>query len=254
MLKGIILLTLSLFLIGLVQCDDSQSDNRLSPSKKAKKQVEDKNYEVPAKLDEPGLSDDLSKKLDDAIARIDSLAEDITSIKKRMNKLEGKKAKPKKKVTLKTLDKRVTQLEKTKYRSRRLIRRLHRSKYLSRYKSKYGHYRIYIGAFKSYNNAVNRKRHVDRLGVAVRIHGNRSRGLTRREENRYRPIYERDYEYDGDQKALSLRATDSYYYNGRKLDRLYKIISHKRYSFRNAVRLSNYLISRGFKAYIRRSG
>ncbi|HEO64835.1 MAG TPA: hypothetical protein ENI73_03095 [Spirochaetes bacterium] len=253
MLKGIILLTLSLFLIGFAQCEDSQSDKGLSPSKKAKKQVEDKSYEVPAKLDEPGLSDDLSKKLDEAITRIDSLAEDVTSIKERMNKLEGKKAKPKEKVTLKTLDKRVTQLEKTKYRSRHLIRRLYKSRYLGRYKSKYGHYRIYVGAFESYNNAVNRKKHVDRLGIAVRIHGNKSWRLTRREANRYRPIYERDYEYDGAQRQLSVRATDSYY-NGRRWGRLYKIISHRRYSFRNAVRLSNYLISRGYNAYIRRAG
>ncbi len=255
MLKGIILLSVSVLLIGFTQCDDSQLDKRQATSKKAKKQVEDKSHEVPAKLDEPGQSDDLSKKLDDAISRIDALAEDIGSIKGRLNKLEGKKVKPKKEVTLKTLDKRLTQLEKTKSRSRRYIKRLYRSRYLKGYKSRYGHYRVYVGAFKVYNNALNRKRRVDRLGVPVKIHGNRSWRLTRREENRYRPIYEREYDYDGDQRQMSVRVNDpNYHNNGRRWGRLYKIISTRRYGFQKAVRLSNYLISRGYNAYIRRAG
>ncbi len=207
------------------------------------------------------------EKLDERLGKVE---ESISSLTHRVDNLETHKGiksaiktktkttkKPRRKrrfTRAKKLNREIVTLKKKLRRKivqqQRLIRSLSKRKNWRVSSSRRGNYRIYLGSFRHYNNAVKRRRYVSRLGIPTTL---KKKGWAKS----YFIIDDRKAQAptrtDGD---IYVEERDPGYYNKRNNvnynNILYQVVSSRSYNYRKAVQLCNFLLSRGYDAFIKK--
>ncbi len=246
--------TIVIFVIvlSLVYCDqknntDNTTQNKSDIPKKAH----------PGNSDESKLDKIISQidNLQNKISKIESLSKRIPDLEKRITEVENKSSTP---VPITKAPRHLTKAERKRIynqymahlrksiqkkiaQSQVLIKRISPKK-KSTYKPIYKNYRIYVGSFQSFNNALARKRHIGELGVPVRV---------------VAWPWKYGYLYMSDRDKFN-PDSNAYYENGSyprydsRGGNLYKIETSNKYTFNKAVEISQYLISRGYPAIIKK--
>ncbi|MDH4128224.1 MAG: hypothetical protein OEV44_05685 [Spirochaetota bacterium] len=254
MIKGFVIILLGGLILSLTYCDNKNIEGELKKlNNNLQQTIKDNTIaEIPNNQVLPGNGG--------STKQLDKISDDIKSLEQRISKIEEKISKlekpfKKRKISyknksykskfkkLRKYDRQIYKLQSKLKRkiieAQNFIKTLSNKKITHYYKNK--KYNIYIGSFESYDNAAIRKRHIDYLGVPVIVASRPWRyGYVLKNEDNYDP----NYGYDREISSYP----DHDYYGGN----LYKVISKYNYDINNALKLVNYLMSKGYEAYIQK--
>lgn len=204
-------------------------------------------------------NNDLLKELK---TKIEENAKKIADLEDRVEKVE--KGKVDKKVAKKVKKKRRLR-KKLISQQKVLVRRYCRDEYYVPARTfTPGNYKIYVGAFREYNNAVARQSGVRNLGLPVTIRKNtktvktvptkvkQQYNVQPYEQNSADDFADASYFNNGEKAYVETVPEYEYKYIETVPSTLYRVVTTRNLSYNDAVRWTNYLLSKGFEAYFSR--